>query len=82
MAKPDLYIGRLLTGHIYFRSPYESCDSCGTCDGGRCDSCHEMWEVTEFDDLELIPDGFKRFRKKEDAEKFVADLERRWNKSV
>lgn len=74
--KVDLYIHRLLTGHIYFRSPYESCDSCGTCDGGRCDSCHEIWEVTEFDDLGLVPNRFQRFRTKDEAKKYAGEIER------
>lgn len=74
---PDLYISKLLTGHIYFNSPYEGCDSCGTCDGGRCDGCHERYAVTEFDDLGLIPGNYKVFQTKDDAEKFVEELERR-----
>lgn len=73
---PDLYISKLLTGHIYYHSPYENCDSCGTCDGGRCDSCHTRYAVSEFDDLRLIPGNYKVFRTKEEAEEFVKDLER------
>jgi hypothetical protein len=30
------------TGHLYYGSPYESCDSCGNCDGARCDYCKEV----------------------------------------
>lgn len=45
----DVMINRALSGHIYYRSPYEGYDDCGTCDGGRCDSCYEMFEVTDFD---------------------------------
>lgn len=30
------------TGHCYYKSPYESCDSCGNCDGARCDVCKEI----------------------------------------
>lgn len=35
-------IDKVLTGHIYYgssMSAYECVDSCGTCDGARCDSC-------------------------------------------
>lgn len=76
MSGPDLYISKRLTGHIYYRSPYESCDSCGTCDGGRCDICHERFEVIEFDDLGLIPGGSKIFRTKDEAETFIEELGR------
>lgn len=76
MSKPDLYISTSLTGHIYFNSPYESSDSCGTCGGGRCDSCHEVYDVIEFDDLELIPNGFKRFRTQKEAKDYIEELER------
>lgn len=31
-----------LTGHMYFNSPFETCDSCGNCDGARCDYCREL----------------------------------------
>ena len=31
-----------LTGHMHYRSPYEMDDSCGTCDGAKCDYCHKV----------------------------------------
>lgn len=43
-------ISKHLSGHIYRNSPYESDDSCGTCDGARCDSCSEYWTVPGFDE--------------------------------
>lgn len=30
------------TGHIYYRSPYECDDNCGTCDGAKCEYCREI----------------------------------------
>lgn len=33
------------TGHQYYRSPYESYDNCGTCDGARCDYCKKKYVV-------------------------------------
>lgn len=36
-----------LTGHQYYRSPYESCDSCGNCDGARCDYCKSRYIVKD-----------------------------------
>lgn len=31
-----------LSGHCYYRSPYETDDSCGNCNGARCDYCREI----------------------------------------
>lgn len=36
------YMWTEFTGHMYYRSPYESCDSCGNCDGARCEYCREV----------------------------------------
>lgn len=30
------------TGHMYYNSPFESDDNCGTCDGARCDTCKKI----------------------------------------
>jgi len=35
---------RHLSGHMHHRSPYECDDNCGTCDGARCENCHEYKE--------------------------------------
>lgn len=40
------YIETYLSGHIYAHSDMETADSCGNCDGGKCDGCHMVWEVT------------------------------------
>jgi len=37
-----------LTGHTHYRSPYESDDNCGTCDGAKCDTCREVHDGFEF----------------------------------
>lgn len=34
------------TGHIYYRSPYESDDNCGTCNGAKCDYCKTRFRST------------------------------------
>lgn len=34
-----LYLSIERTGHQYYGSPYEACDSCGTCNDARCGSC-------------------------------------------
>lgn len=38
-------ITKHLSGHMYHRSPYESDDDCGTCDGAKCEHCRPYWEV-------------------------------------
>lgn len=44
----NVFITRALTGHMYFMSPYECYDNCGTCDGAKCEFCKEMYEVEDF----------------------------------
>jgi len=46
-AADRFYVHVELTGHQYYGSPYESCDSCGTCDGARCDGCKVVWILEE-----------------------------------
>ncbi len=41
------YIRSFRTGHLCLGSAIETDDSCGNCDGGRCDSCREIFEVYE-----------------------------------
>lgn len=42
-----IYVCAELTGHMYYRSPYESCDGCGNCDGARCDICSKRYIVKD-----------------------------------
>lgn len=37
------------TGHLNRGSDYSSSDSCGNCDGARCDYCHDIYCVTIFE---------------------------------
>ena len=37
-----------LSGHCYRGSSSETDSDCGNCDGGRCDSCHEVYTVTSY----------------------------------
>lgn len=37
------------SGHLYRNSPYESDDSCGNCDGARCDYCKEIIEPADIE---------------------------------
>ena len=41
------YVRTELTGHMYYGSPYETCDDCGNCDGARCDYCDIVWIVED-----------------------------------
>lgn len=37
------------TGHLYRNSPYETDDSCGNCDGARCDYCKLVTEPAHYE---------------------------------
>lgn len=37
-----------LSGHMYRNSPYETDDSCGNCDGARCDYCKKIVDEPYF----------------------------------
>ena len=34
---------KYLSHHMYKNSPFETCDSCGNCDGARCDGCKMIY---------------------------------------
>lgn len=36
------------SGHMYLNSPFETSDSCGNCDGARCDSCEKVTVPSEW----------------------------------
>ena len=64
-------VTRALTGHTHYMSPYECYDSCGTCDGARCETCRERW-VAEGWDLDDPDIGtFKKFSTKEKAQEYA-----------
>lgn len=46
-----------LTGHSYYRSAYELADSCGTCDGGKCESCKEIYTVEDIENNTILYEG-------------------------
>lgn len=52
-------VAKHLTGHQYYNSPIECDDNCGTCDGAKCDTCKEQYEVWGINE---------RFRTKDEAE--------------
>lgn len=67
-----IYIHMEHTGHQYYRSPYESCDSCGTCDGARCDVCRTRYIVS---DLYLDKEYYNGFDK-EEAERIRDEMKK------
>ena len=64
-------INRAFTGHVYFKSPYECYDSCGTCDGAKCETCRERWEVVGWDPEDPDTNLYKTFSTKEEAQEFA-----------
>lgn len=39
------WIDHYRSGHIYRHSTMETADSCGNCDGAKCEDCCEQWKV-------------------------------------
>ncbi len=65
-----VFIEHYRTGHI-------GCEfECGTCDGARCERCHEVWRVVESrykeDRLETV---WHRFDNGEDAREYADGIE-------
>lgn len=69
IPRDNIYLYSELTGHIYYRSPIESCDSCGTCDGARCDFCKRVYVVEDFSNAEILYRG----KDEEEAKKVFND---------
>lgn len=55
------------SGHMYYNSPFETCDSCGNCDGARCDYCREI-KIPEHYEIAIPSDAL------EDILKEITDL--------
>lgn len=64
----DAYLSEELTGHIYYRSPFESCDSCGTCDGARCQTCRKKYIVRSSKSDTIFYEGYNESEAKEELE--------------
>ncbi len=66
-----------MSGHMYRNSPFETDNSCGNCDGARCELCHEIIEPSHLE-CELAVDILEELLKKhgvpeEDASNIVYD---------
>lgn len=64
------------TGHTYYGSPYETCDSCGTCDGAKCGTCLTK-VIVEDEDLPVsnsVLGGRVIVRKVKDITEICEDL--------
>jgi len=57
-------ITKALTGHMYYRSPYECDDDCDTCDGAKCEWCEAEYNVHD-----------RTFSKHADAEAYEKENE-------
>ena len=75
------------TGHLWRGSAMETYDSCGNCDGGRCDSCRDLYEVYKWSEPKKHIDpeyghdynyhdklDYRAFFNKEEAIKFYDSL--------
>lgn len=76
-----IYIYTELTGHIYYKSIYESCDSCGICNGVRCDTCRRKYIVRDLYLDKEYYDGYDkneaeriRDEKKKNYSDIIADV--------
>ena len=38
-----------LTGHLHLGSAFETFDSCGNCNGARCNACYRKYEISKYD---------------------------------
>lgn len=43
-----------MSGHLWLGSAMETYDSCGNCDGGHCNSCLDVFEVTIYEPPEEV----------------------------
>lgn len=64
----DAYLYEELTGHIYYSSPFESCDSCGTCDGARCQTCRKKYIVISSKSNIIFYEGYNESEAREELE--------------
>lgn len=53
-----IYTRTEFTGHMYRNSPYETCDSCGNCDGARCETCRKRYTVINTNTDEVFYSGY------------------------
>lgn len=52
-------ISMRLSGHCNAGSPYYSDWDCGNCDGGRCDTCTEIYTVTIYEKPVMCDEGYR-----------------------
>ena len=86
IEEDHIYMRREFTGHTYYKSPYESCDICGTCDGAKCSMCKTIYTVVNLSTEEIFYEGFdekeaKRVEKelKIDYSNIISDILSNYN---
>lgn len=74
------------TGHVNYGSMFETDSTCGNCDGGRCNSCTEIFTVYQYGEPYIVigPYGLDeqkqnvllhKFTNKAEAEAFYDSLQ-------
>ena len=48
MKNNEIFVSKVLTGHMYYNSIYETCDNCGNCDGAKCEFCKTKYVVEDW----------------------------------
>lgn len=74
IKEDHIWIDKELTGHMYYGSPYESCDECGNCNGAKCDFCHEKFTVIDLYTDHIYYIGFD----KDKAERIFNENKRKY----
>lgn len=69
----NVIISKEYSGHMYAGSPYETADSCGNCDGAKCETCKPRWIVEDYSKSPAFVS--KVFRNEEDAKEFAKQYE-------
>lgn len=72
-----IHMSKELTGHMYYKSPHESYDDCGTCDGAKCATCRERFIVEDLNSGEVYYNGLyikEAERIKEEVSKDYSDI--------
>jgi len=71
-------VTKVLTGHIYNGSAFETSDSCGNCSGAACDGCDEFYKVNGV----TFADNAKAQEYNEEIEVAAGELMGKWCKDT
>lgn len=79
---PMVVVENFLSEHLYRCSPYESADTCGNCNGAKCDTCHTYYKVTEYSEPVTTDEGYWKqsinkwriFKNEKDATEYFMEI--------